>query len=84
MGTPAQLAGYELDSTLCSRCGVEKETLYRRIWSCSANCGCPEYDKTAHLQEQARVQHALNPALWLRGLPARSVTTPSFDVDFSE
>ena len=56
-------AGYELDSVLCPRCGHEDETLYHRIWSCPANCGCQEYDSTAHLAEQARVQHDSQPAL---------------------
>ena len=64
-------------SSLCDRCGLEKETSFHRNWSCSQNKGAVAYEKSDVLVGEAWTQHEVHPCFWHRGLiPADWTRTP--------
>ncbi|CAK0841205.1 unnamed protein product [Prorocentrum cordatum] len=70
-------AGYALEQEGCARRGCAVETLVHRIWQCPANVG-EEFESSAALVPRALAGHKASPAMWLRGVPASSLTTPVF------
>ena len=72
-------AGYAVDTTTCVRCGEADESIYHQIGACPKNCGHKDYDDSAYLAEQARINHGASHSLWLRGVPSRADTCPVFD-----
>jgi hypothetical protein len=66
-------------ASACRRCFRTQETCFHVFWECSANADIEsEYvSKTQNLCEEAKREHTLFPAMWLRGLlPAHFTEVP--------